>query len=493
MFRRIVRPGSWFRTALCHAAACLLMTVAQANPAAPAGSPPGGVGAPARKPNVIVIFSDDQGWTDLACQSGRRDVKTPNLDAMAADGIRFAHGYVSAPVCVPSRAGILTGRYQTRFGMESNDDGPLPADEKTIGDRMRAAGYLTGLVGKWHVAGSSKTEAAARRSGGRDVIWGDNVTVTDANLPGRRGFDEYFCGAMKNYAASFDLEGQDLPEAPVLIREPRFRVEVQTEAALAFLRRRGEEPFFLYVAYFAPHVPMEAPDSWMERFADVEDPLRRTGLAMIAAVDDGVGRIRQVVRERGWEKDTLIFFVSDNGAPTLPGMWDGSLNEPLVGEKGMLTDGGIRVPYLACWPGTVPGGQVYEPAVISLDIVATALGAAGVQPESGWGLDGVDLLPFLTGHRTEPPHDALFWRFRSQAAVMDARWKLLLVAPDRWLLFDRAGPAGETRDVSASHPEVVARLQSRLEAWCNEQTPPGLPVRSHPMDEQLHRRHAVVQ
>jgi arylsulfatase A-like enzyme len=219
--------------------------------------------------------------------------------------------------------------------------------------------------------------------------------------------------------------------------------------------------------------------------------VRRKGLAMIAAVDDGVGQVRQLLRERGWEKDTLIFFVSDNGAPTKPGMWDGSLNEPFVGEKGMLTDGGVRLPFLACWPGTLPAGRVYEPAVISLDIMATALGAAGVEPRAELKLDGVNLLPFLTGRQGGSPHEALFWRFSSQAAVLADRWKLLFVAPDQWLLFDHNDAAGETRDVAAQHPDVVARLRRRLEAWCAEQSPAGLPTQLHPPDAEFMRRHRV--
>lgn len=453
-------------------------------------------GAAARPPNIIVVVSDDHGWADLACQGPRRDVRTPHLDALAADGVRFAAGYVSAPVCVPSRAGLLTGRYQTRFGIESNEDGPLPAAERTLGDRLRAAGYATGLVGKWHLAGSRQAAAAAKRNPetARDVLWGDNVGVGDANLPGRRGFDAYFCGAMRNFAASFDLGGRPLAHAPVLVREPRFRVEVQTEAALAYLRQpdRAARPFFLYLAYFAPHVPLEAPEAWRSRFEDVADPVRRTGLAMIAAVDDGVGRIRQLLRERGWERDTLIFFLGDNGAPTRPGMWDGSLNEPLAGEKGLLLDGGIRVPFIACWPGTLPAGRVEEQPVISLDIAATALAAAGVEPRPDDGLDGVNLLPFLTGRRAGAPHAALFWRFRSQAAVLADRWKLLFVAPDHWRLFDRRDPAGETRDVAAGHPDVVARLRSQLEAWCAGQVPAGLPQTAHAGDGEYLARHGLA-
>ena len=429
------------------------------------------------KPNIIVVVSDDQGWADLGCHGVRSDVRTPNLDALAADGVRFERGHASAPVCVPSRAGLLTGRYPTRFGIETNADGPLPASEQTIGDRMRAAGYVTGLVGKWHVATSPANTAQKKSIPPDEILWGDNATVADPHLPGRRGFDEYFCGANRNYAASFDLAGRTLPGAPVLLNDSRFRVDVQTEAALAFIgRHAGTRPFFLYVGYFAPHVPLAPAADYPARFAHVADPKRRAGLALIAAIDDGVGRIRQALRERGLGRDTLIVFTSDNGAPLRPGMENGSLNTPLVGEKGQLTDGGTRVPFVAAWPAGLPAGRVYPHPVISLDILPTALAAAGVDARPEWKLDGVNLLPFLTGERSEAPHRELFWRFGPQAAVMSGRWKLLHHPPDGWQLFDLGRPEAETRDLAAQHPGEVARLKARLHAWAAEQSPAGLPA-----------------
>jgi arylsulfatase A-like enzyme len=327
------------------------------------------------------------------------------------------------------------------------------------------------------VATSAAKLAKVKEIPADEILWGDNATVADPNLPGRRGFDDYFCGANRNYAASFDLAGRTLPGAPVLINDSRFRVDVQTEAALAFIGRHGgARPFFLYVGYFAPHVPLAPAADYPARFAHVADPKRRAGLALIAAIDDGVGRIRQTLRERGLERDTLVVFTSDNGAPLRPGMENGSLNTPLVGEKGQLTDGGTRVPFVAAWPAGLPAGRVYPHPVISLDILPTALAAAGVDARSEWKLDGINLLPFLTGERSEAPHRELFWRFGPQAAVMSGRWKLLHHPPDRWQLFDLGSPEGETRDLAAQHPLKVARLKARLHAWAAEQSPAGLPA-----------------
>jgi arylsulfatase A-like enzyme len=309
------------------------------------------------------------------------------------------------------------------------------------------------MVGKWHLSGR-----------------------LDEYAPGRRGFDEYFKGASELYQANFDLSGNDLPSPPQTVRDDRQRVEVQTDAALAFLKRRvlePERPFFLYLSYFAPHVPLHRFEPYYSGFVGVEDPRRRMALSAIAAVDDGVGRIRKFLQQHGMEENTFWFVLSDNGAPIGPNSSNGSLNQPLVGEKGMLTDGGIRVPFLAAWKGVLPRGKVEERAVSSLDIAATALALAGEQPAGE--LDGVNLLPFLTGKSVAAPHEFLCWRFRGQAAIFDGRWKLVFVFPDHWLLFDHAQNAPESNDVAARYPEVVERLRARLEAWAAEQVPPGLP------------------
>ena len=395
------------------------------------------------RPNLIVVLTDDQGYADLGVQGVVKDVKTPHLDALAADGVRFTRGYVTAPQCVPSRAGFLTGRQQTRFGVDTNRSGALPLTEKTLADRLRAAGYLTGMVGKWHLdggrGGSTRPAGAASMN-----------TSTDRAAPTRR------TSIWRVTACRI----RPRPSAMNAIGSTSRRTPRSRSSSGGFDPR---QPFFLYLAYFAPHVPLDRPEPYLSRFGDVTDETRRMGLASIAAIDDGVGRIRSFLREHGIEESTLLFVLSDNGAPIRRESWNGSLNEPLVGEKGMLTDGGIRVPFVAAWKGVLPRGKVEQRAVSSLDVAATALALAGEEPAPE--LDGVNLLPFLTGRNAAAPHEFLYWRWRSQAAIFDGRWKLVFLPPDRWLLFDHSANAPETDDVAVRHPEVVARLRTRLEAW----------------------------
>ena len=392
---------------------------------------------PAPRPNIIVILSDDHGWADLGCQGVRQDIRTPHLDALAARGVRAACGYVTAPQCVPSRAGLLTGRYQNRFGVENNGVALDGFDaQRTLAERLQAGGYATGMSGKWHLG-------------------------APADIP-RHGFDEAAC----------DQTG---PAA-------RYHLDANSDAACAFIARHKAEPFFYYLAYRAPHTPLDAPAEYTARFPGEMPGRRRQALAMISAIDDGVGRVLATLREQGLEERTLIFFLGDNGAPLKihqvdsplsgdGGGWDGSLNAPMNGEKGMLAEGGIRVPWLASWKGTIPGGQVYPHPVISLDIAATALAAAGLERDAT--IDGVNLVPFFTGASTGTPHEVLFWRWSAQSAIREGRWKLL-IGGARSYLFDLEADPGERRNLIAEQPELAKRLRARLEAWSAELQPPGL-------------------
>jgi uncharacterized sulfatase len=424
---------------------------------------------PADKPNVILIYSDDHGFADLGAQGTDADIRTPHLDQMARDGVRFTRGYVSAPQCVPSRAGVITGRYQQRFGVEDNTKGPLPLAELTIAERLKPAGYVSGQIGKWHLEPTGRGETKKGASAERTF------------LPHEQGFDDYFTGPMNTFVASHDLKGNKLPNAPQRLTDPRFRCVWQSEAAVSFVERHARQSFFLYLAYFTPHVPLESPEPWFSRTPAHLPQERRQALAMIAAMDEGIGRLRARLRELGLERNTLLFFIGDNGAPLKEGAWNGSLNTPLVGEKGMLTDGGIRTPFVAAWPGTLPAGTTYDRPVIALDVAATATALAGLPEDPA--LDGVNLVPYLRGQKTGSPHDALYWRWRSQAAVRDERWKLILLGPDQKFLFDLDSPEAETKNRLAENPAVAAELERKLMAWNVTLPPPGLPREAHAQDQ----------
>jgi arylsulfatase A-like enzyme len=436
----------------------------------------------ADKPNIILIYSDDHGWADLGIQGSDQDIRTPHLDAMARDGVRFTRGYVTAPQCVPSRAGVLTGRYQQRFGVEDNNKGPLPLEQLTIAERLKAAGYVTGQVGKWHLdlVGGKKGDKLLRSS--------------KEFMPHAQGFDEYFRGELRQYLASHDLSGKPFADAPHLVADNRFRVVVQTEAALSFLDRRAAQPaqpFFLYLAYYAPHVPLESPEPWFSQTPAHLPKERRQALAMMAGMDEGIGQLRAKLKATGQDQNTLIVFIGDNGAP-LGKSWDGSLNTPLIGQKGMLSEGGIRTPFVATWPARLPAGKVYDQPVSSLDVAATAVAAAGLPKATE--LDGADLAPFAAGQNTGTPHERLFWRWGSQAAVLEHPWKLIRLGDREEMLFDVTLPDGEnlTKDQAKARPEIVARLRQALKAWSDTLAPSGLPTSLDPHHEGMFAEHGVI-
>ena len=408
----------------------------------------------ADRSNVIVIFTDDHGFADLSSQGILDDVKTPNIDRLAARGVRMTSGYVTAPQCVPSRAGLLSGRYQNRFGVESNGR-PLEGfnAQETVAERLKGAGYATGMTGKWHLGPPAEI-----------VTHGfDDVYYKNANRPGW---------------ANYDLDGSD--RAPGVENSHLYHLDANSAAACAFIKRHHDEPFFFYCAYRAPHVPLDAPPQYLERFPGEMPERRRQALAMISAIDYGVGGIMSTLHYYGLEEKTLIFLIGDNGAPLKihkldapgggPG-WDGSLNDPLNGEKGMLAEGGIRVPFIVCWEGRIDGCQVYEHPVTSLDVAATAIALAGLPADPK--LDGVNLIPYLRGEVEGAPHETLYWRWIAQSAVREGRWKYLRGGA-REYLFDIEADREEKHNLAAKHPEIVERLQTKLTRWAGELDPPGL-------------------
>lgn len=412
----------------------------------------------ASKPNIIVIFCDDLGWADLGAQGIRKDIRTPNLDALAKGGLLATDGYVTAPQCVPSRAGLISGRYQPRFGVESNGTELSGFDaQTTIPTRLKKAGYATGMTGKWHLGPTNEIST--------------------------HGFDDVYCnqGTGGKAWANFDLNGKTLPGAN--IPSPEYHLEANSLAACAFIKRHKAEPFFFYLAYRAPHVPLDATKKYLDRFPGEMPERRRQCLAMMSCVDDGVGKVMETLRQNGLEENTLIFFMGDNGAPLkitqedAPGSgagWDGSLNFPMNGEKGMLSEGGIREPWIAYWKGRIPAGQVYQHPVISLDVGATAVALAGLPHDPL--LDGVNVIPYFTGEAKGAPHESLFWRWEAQSAIREGKWKLL-VGGKRSYLYNLEGDREEKHSQLAQQPELAKRLRTKLEAWAAELQPPGINLR----------------
>lgn len=438
------------------------------------------------KPNVIVILTDDLGYADLGCQAKEPDVRTPHLDRFAKEGVRFTSGYVTAPQCSPSRAGLMTGRQQQRFGFDTIPDGPLPLTEVTMAEMLKPAGYITGQVGKWHLDPNELCLAWAKKNHpeiqpnpkGRIVVPAkDHI----AYLPGNQGFSEYFTGELNQYHANYSLDGN--PRDPGPLAAKGFRIDTQTEAALAFIRRNQTKPFFLYLAYFGPHTPLELAKPYVNQFTGEMPQRRRAALSMIAGIDAGVGRLMSLLKELDLDKNTIIIFTSDNGAPLHKrkdsplnedeGGWDGSLNTPWIGEKGMLAEGGIRVPFLVRWPGTIPGDRVINTPISTLDIAPTALAAAETKAPAN--LDGTSLLPFLKQPSTPMAPRILHWRFWNQIACRDERWKYLSVRNQKELLFDLSTDEHETRNVADQHPEILERLRKASDTWAAGLQPPGRP------------------
>ena len=415
------------------------------------------------KPNILVILADDLGYGDIGVHGGK-DVPTPNIDRLATSGVRCTSGYVSAPICAPSRAGFVTGRYQTRFGFEHNprvgdeDQLGLPLNQRTLADYLREAGYATSLKGKWHLG------------------------FKPAFLPQARGFDDYFgfLVAMHNYVLHPNAQPQfEAAYSRNMIYRGRelqkldgYTTDLFTDEALGFMKSHSNKPWFLYLAYNAVHTPLEILKKYGDRVpAAVIDPERRGYLSLLIGLDDNIGRVLRYLRDSGNETNTLVFFFSDNGGagrkPFLS--YNTGRNTPLRGNKGQILEGGIRVPFFVSWPGRLPSGKTYDQPVISLDIAATALAAAGVPAPSA--LDGVNLLPFLTGQQQGSPHEVLCWRLGPQKAIRKGNWKLedwrdfTSKTQSGWQLFNLASDIGEATDVAARNPEVVAELTRRWADW----------------------------
>ena len=442
-------------------------------------------------PNIVVIVADDLGYGDVSAYGGA--LRTPNIDRLGREGVRFTDAYVTSAVCRPSRVGLLTGRYQQRQG---SDFGPAARGglrSASLAEALAPAGYTSGFVGKWHVG----------------TVRGER--------PLDRGFDEFFGFLERSLYANPDARGVRSWELrlgprqepmPIFRNEDRveesaFLTHALTREAVGFIEARGDAPFLLVLSYGAPHVPLQATEEDLARQHGTAPLPHKIYGALVTALDDGVGAVLEALERRGIAERTLVVFLSDNGCPS--GGDGGCSNAPFSGGKRDLSEGGVRVPFAMRWSDRLPAGVTYRKPVSSLDVFATAVAAARA-PAPDQPLDGVDLVPFLADLGVQgsgpdapgrSPHAALHWRVGPNAAVRQGRWKLArynrpapaalerAARPDSYevpasprrpvtLLFDLEEDPGEQRDVSAEHPDVVGRLEALAADWERELPPPRL-------------------
>jgi len=396
------------------------------------------------QPNVIVIMADDLGYQDLGFQ-GSPIVKTPNLDKLAHEGVIFTNAHVSASVCSPSRAGFMTGRYQQRFGHEANcprGTKGMDTSEFTIGQAFKSLNYNTYLLGKWHLGS------------------------TDAQYPTARGFDEFW-GLREGSRSFFCKKGGDKVGNPHSIEHNGQHVDFkghltdrQTDEAIRMVKENGKKPFFMFLSYTAPHAPLQATKE------DLQKANGNAYHALIQNLDDNIGRFLATLESQGIRKNTMIWFLSDNG-----GTVGSASNFPLNGKKGIELEGGHRVPFVFNWPGHVPAGKVFNGLTSSLDIFATSFKVAGGE-KTPRPLDGVDILPFITGEKDGNPHQVLFWRKLEGAAIINGNWKLIRAEGLKPMLYNLNDDKSELNNLAATMPEKVQDLQEQLSQWEKELVDP---------------------
>lgn len=404
------------------------------------------------KPNFIIILADDLGYGDVGF-TGSTQIKTPNIDALAKSGVTFSQGYVSAPVCGPSRAGLMTGRNQVNFGFDNNlvidlpqfneDYVGLPVNEKTIADRLAELGYINGIVGKWHLG-----EAAQFH-------------------PTERGFNEFwgYLGGGHNY---FPTE----PDGKAYTREiisnykkPQaitYITDDKGDECVDFIKRHKDESFFLYASFNAPHAPMQATEADLKLYADIKDEKRRTYAAMVHRLDVNVGKIMSELKAQNLDNNTVVVFLSDNGGPCTS---NASINAPFNGQKGILLEGGIRVPFVMSYPEKLKSGTTYDNAISSLDLTPTFVALAGGETKPKDKLDGVNIFPFITNEVEGIPHETMLWRFTISAGIRKGNWKLVRL-PDRLpLLFNLDNDIAEQNNLASENWDLVESMLKELGDW----------------------------
>jgi arylsulfatase A-like enzyme len=401
------------------------------------------------RPNIVVIVSDDHGYADLSCYDHPKEISTPNIDRIARSGVRFTQGYVSAYVCAPTRAALMTGRYQQRFGFYTASDSRvgLPLSEITMADILRKHGCATGAFGKWHLG------------------------IRMPYHPINRGFDEFYGFLGHGAHDYFDLKRQPEDFQSIwrndkVTDDSGYLTDNLGREAVNFVRKHRDRPFFLYLAFNAVHTPLQAPEQTLRKY-DTGRRNRDIYLAMLEHEDRAVGMLLDELEKAGLARNTLVFFLSDNGGARN----NASSNGVLRDYKHSVYEGGIRVPFMVSWPARLPAGTAFHEPVICMDILPTAAAAAGVPLPADRTYDGKNLLPYLTGEARGPVHEWLFWDGgEGKRAVRHGRWKLV----DNFgklELFDLEADVGEKNDLSGKHPEIVQRLRVALEEWCSKNAP----------------------
>ena len=405
-------------------------------------------------PNLLIFYADDLGWGELGCQ-GNKEIPTPNIDAIAKAGIRFTQGYVAATYCSPSRAGLMTGRYPTRFGHEFNSVANatgLHLRETTLADRLKRLGYATAAVGKWHLGGGPEYR------------------------PTKRGFDEFY-GTLANtpyfHPTNF-VDSRLSNDVRAITDDSFYTTDQYAERSVEWLGQRQSGPWFLYLAFNAQHAPLEAPKKYLDRFPQIQDEKRKLFAAMMTGMDEAVGRVMAKLRAMGQEENTLVFYISDNGGPTASTT---SGNGPLRGFKMTTFEGGPRVPFMVQWKGKFPAGKTYDFPVLNLDVLPTIVTAAGGTLEPSARIDGIDLVPYLTGVNKARPHQTIYWRYGPQWAVRDGDYKLVVSkgGSGQPELYNLAADIGESKDLASAQPAKVKELQALWNKWSAEQAEPSAP------------------
>lgn len=455
---------------------------------------------PAKRPNVVLIVADDLGKYEVSAY-GATHLSTPHIDRLAAEGALFEDAYVSSPVCAPSRAGLLTGRNQVRFGFETQmyefypsnmleyltgrfladtEDWVvkakpvfprewqiikqgLPPTEINLAELLKTAGYRTAITGKWHLGNHRRLRPLAR---GFDYQYGFygafSLYTPERETPGYVHFIQESFSSQYQWKTGRDGLGAIMVNGKVVGEEDYLTFAIR-DRAMEFMENNQDEPFFLYVPFSAPHVPFQAPQSYYDRYAHITDDNRRVYYAMISAMDDAIGDIHQKIIDLGLEENTLIVFISDNGGAAYTGA---TTNGPLKGGKLNQFEGGINVPFAMKWAGAIPAGTRYPFPVSALDIFVTAAAAAGVPLPKDRIYDGKDLLPYLTDASLPGPHDALFWRADHIWAMRKGIYKMILSNRDGWVeLYNLKNDESERYNLRESHPEILQQMIREHQQW----------------------------